>query len=159
MRRISTTCAALLRGCVDAKPRGILSLVIYGDQMTPGHPYLPAKSRTHQCVCWIFTGLPHYVIQLSGDWFVFATVRSATLDKLPGGCSQPMGMVLRSLFNPDGNSFDKDIMLPAQSDDADFVLRARLGGLLCDDKAHTHNFSFKGAAGSRIPQRGRFLPL
>ena len=59
------------------------------------------------------------------------------LEKLPGEFSQPMGMVLHTLFNSEGNSFDKGIMLHAQSDDAAFVLRARLGGLLCGDKALT----------------------
>ena len=80
---------------------------------------------------------------------MFATVRSTILEKLSGGVSQFMGMVLRSFFKADGDSFDKGIMLHAQSDDAAFVIRARLGGLLCDDKAHTQNFSLKGASGSR----------
>jgi len=61
--------------------------------------------------------------------------------------SQFMGMVLHSFFKAHGNSFDKGIMLHAPSDDAAFVIRARLGGLLCDDKAHTQNFSLKGASG------------
>ena len=143
--RISTKCAALLRRCVDAAPRGVLSLVIYGDEMTPGNPYRPEKSRTLQCVYWIFTDFPQYVLQRSGAWFVFATVRSTILEKLPGGFSQFMGMVLHSFFKAHGDSFDKGIMLP--SDDAAFVIRARLGGLLCDDKAHTQNFSLKGASG------------
>ena len=76
---------------------------------------------------------------------MFATVRSTHLEKLPGGFSQSMGMVLHSFFKADGDSFDKGIMLP--SDSAAFVIRARLGGLLCDDKAHTQNFSLKGASG------------
>ena len=50
-------------------------------------------------------------------------------------------------FKAHGDSFDKGIMLHAPSDDAAFVIRARLGGLLCDDKAHTQNFSLKGASG------------
>ena len=145
--RISTKFAALLRRCVDAAPRGVLSLVIYGDEMTPGNPYRPEKSRTLQCVYWIFTDFPQYVLQRSGAWFVFATVRSTILEKMPGGFSQFMGMVLHSFFKAHGDSFDKGIMLHAQSDDAAFVIRARLGGLLCDDKAHTQNFSLKGASG------------
>ena len=105
--RISTTFAALLRMCVDAAPRGILSLVIYGDEMTPGNPYRPEKSRTLQCVYWIFTDFPQYVLQRSGAWFVFATVRSTILEKMPGGFSQFMGMVLHSFSRHTGTRLTK----------------------------------------------------
>ena len=104
--RISTRFAALLRMCVDAAPRGILSLVIHGDEMTPGNPYRPEKSRTLQCVYWIITDFPQYVLQRSGAWFLFATVRSTIREKLPGGFAQFMGMVLHNFFKADGDSFD-----------------------------------------------------
>ena len=77
---------------------------------------------------------------------MFAAERSAILEKLPCGFSLFMGMVLHCFFTADGNSLDKGILLHAQSGDAAFVIRACLGGLLCDDKAHTQNFSLKGAS-------------
>ena len=63
---------------------------------------------------------------------MFAAERNAMLEKLLGGFSLFMGMVLQCFFTADGNSIDKGILLHAQSGDAAFVIRAPCAiGLNC----------------------------
>ena len=63
---------------------------------------------------------------------MFAAERNAILEKLLGGFSLFMGMVLQCFFTADGNSIDKGILLHAQSGDAAFVIRAPCAiGLNC----------------------------
>ena len=99
---------------------------------TPRAPCGREKSRTLQCVHSIFTDVPSYFLQRSGAWFLFAAERNAMLEKLLGGFSLFMGMVLQCFFTADGNSIDKGILLHAQSGDAAFVIRAPCAiGLNC----------------------------
>ena len=106
--------------------------MIYGDEMTPGVPCGREKSRTLQCVHSIFTDVPSCFLRRSCAWFLFAAERGAILEKLPGGFSLFMGMVLHCFFTADGNSLDKGILLHAQSGDAAFVIRAPCAiGLNC----------------------------
>jgi len=70
-------------------------VLLYIDEITPGNPLRPKKSRTTQCVYWIFADLPAYLFANTDFWFVLATVRSNIVSSWPGDVSGFMAFLMK----------------------------------------------------------------
>ena len=75
-----------------------LRLVIYADEMNPGNPFRPEKSRTLQCIYWAFADWPAHVLSRTFAWLVLCTIRSKVIEEIDGGMSYICRMVLRIFF-------------------------------------------------------------
>ena len=83
-------------------PAGAVSvcrpIVLYVDEIRPGNPLRPGKSRTTQCVYWIFADMPDRCLSDVDCWFLATTVRSSIVEKIPGKISAVMSAMLKMFF-------------------------------------------------------------
>ena len=125
-----------------------LRLVIYIDEICPGNPLRPEKSRTLQAVYWAFADWPQHVLQRTAVWPVFGTIRSTIVDKLPGRVSDLMRRILHVFFATVGPSFARGVTI-VKSGGETLIRTAIFSGFLADEKAHNQITGSKGASGTR----------
>ena len=96
LAHISTVFANMMSECnVD----GVANrLILYIDEVCPGNLLRPEKSRTLQAIYWGFLEWPQHVLQRTAAWPVFGTLRSKVVDKIAGGVSGLMALILRVFF-------------------------------------------------------------
>ena len=144
---ISVSFANLMAECCDQAGAHGLRLVIYMDEMVPGNPYRPEKSRTLQCVYYAFVDWPSHVLSRTFAWPCLCLIRASVIHKIPGGMTYIARMLLR-LFYPlgDGHSMERGILLPLG--ERSCLLKAVFAGFLCDLKGHKENTEWKGYNGN-----------
>ena len=76
-----------------------LRLVIYADEMNPGNPFRPEKSRTVQCIYWCFADWPQWMLTRTFSWPCLSVLRGDIVDGIEGGMSFLVKPILR-LFSP-----------------------------------------------------------
>ena len=123
-----------------------LRLVIYADEMCPGNPFRPEKSRTLQCIYWTFIDFPGYVLSRTFSWKVLCLIRAKIVEKVEGGMSYICRLLLRVFFPENGTSLADGIYVKVR--DATFVVSAVFAGFLCDLKGHKENLEWKGHNGN-----------
>lgn len=135
--------------CDGRCPLSEAKLLLYIDEVTPGNPLRPEKSRCTQCIYWTFADLPSHVLSHSEFWFVFTTVRSTIVNRWPGKVSGLMRHVLLRFFgDPSTPNFREGVVL--QNADRSFLFRASFAGFLSDEKALKEIFALKGASGTKF---------
>lgn len=95
---ISVAFAKLMYDCCKDNPHP-LRLVVYADEMTPGNPFRPEKTRTLQCVYWSFVDWPAHVLCRTFAWPVLCLIRTPIVESLDGGMSYICRMILRVFFS------------------------------------------------------------
>jgi hypothetical protein len=126
---------------------GRLNIVIYIDELCPGNPFRPERSRTLQACYWTVPQFPQHVLQRTSCWPTFGTLRS-TVAKNLGGVSAFARIILQtfaSMFE-DGMSFTHS---ETGSANMSFVAEFGFGGWLADEKALKEINSTKGASGTK----------
>ena len=125
-----------------------LRIVLYMDSINPGNPLRHDAGRNTECVYWTIVEFPDHVLTSASGWFVFAAIRSTTLQDWPGHYSGFMRKIVE-LFWPNRLSpnFESGILVPCI--DRSLLVRCGLGGFLADEKAHKEVFGLKGAAGTK----------
>ena len=130
-----------------AKNTAKFKWVLYCDEICPGNPLRPTKSRTTQCVYWTFTNLPAHVLVQSGLWFVFGTVRTTVVEHIPGAISGFIRKVMRIFCAEHGHSLHRGVVLKHQNQS--LLVTAEFAGFIADEKALKEIYCFKGASGSK----------
>jgi|AntRauTorckE5430_2_1112549.scaffolds.fasta_scaffold02022_2 hypothetical protein len=125
----------------------VLHLVLYMDEVNPGNPFRPEKSRTLQCIYWAFTEWPQYILQRVAAWPTFGVIRSTTVAKIPHGMATVMKHVLLTFFPPDGHSLMRGVEVHVQRSRESIIVISSFAGFLADEKAHKEVASLKGASG------------
>ena len=143
---ISESFATLMHDvCTTGRP---LRLIIYADEMNPGNPFRPEKSRTLQCVYWAFADWPAHVLSRTFAWPVLCLVRSTVVAEIEGGMSYLCRVFLRMFFPEDGHSLTRGVMLNLKGDV--FLVCGVFAGFLCDLKGHKENTEWKGTGGNVV---------
>lgn len=124
-----------------------LRVMIYIDEVCPGNPLRPSKSRTTQCIYWSIAELPSHLLVQSRMWFLFTVVRSSVVSSSTGGVSALMKHTLHTFFPSDGTGLQRGVAIV--NDNRHHLVRARFGGFVADEKALKETFSLKGASGSK----------
>lgn len=143
---ISPVFAELMATC--GTPGLPLRIVLYIDEICPGNPLRPEKSRTLQAIYWAFADWPQWVLQRTAAWPVFGTMRSSLVAKLPGKVSQLMKMVLHIFFSAVGASFTLGVTIVRAGGER-IIRTACFSGFIADEKAHNQIVGSKGASGTR----------
>lgn len=117
-------------------------LIIYIDEICPGNPLRPEKSRTLQAIYWALADWPQHVLQRTACWPVFGTIRSDLVKDLPGQVAGLMVMVLKVFFPDHGPSLSNGIYLCRGT--VRFVLKICFYGFLADEKGTQRNFVHNG---------------
>jgi len=114
LRYISTLNDAfgkVMRACIDAARGEPLTMILYLDELCPGNPYRPEKARKLQGVYWCIQEWPDWILNRSAMWPVFGVLRSATVDKMPGGIGAFYAKVLSMCFVDGHHTMDQGVQL------------------------------------------------
>ena len=140
---ISTAFATMMVDCTARAAGRGLRLVIYCDEMCPGNPFRPEKSRTLQCVYWAFVDWPAHVLSRTFAWPCLCLIRASIIAKIEGGMSYICRMLLRIFFQTgDGHSLSRGVMIPFG--ERSCLVTGTFAGFLCDLKGHKENTEWKG---------------
>jgi hypothetical protein len=132
----------LMSACLPRNMTG--HIIVYIDEICPGNPFRPEKSRTLQCVYWCFSDWPQWLISRSAAWPCFGVLRSALVGWIPGGISGLMRKILTLMFLSEHN-FDTGVLLVVDS--KRLLVRGVYDGLMADEKALKECNGLKGAQG------------
>ena len=122
-------------------------LVIYIDEVCPGNPLRPEKSRMTQAIYWTMANLPDNILVQSGMWLLFSVLRSSIVEKMPGGVSGLIRKVMHIFFGSGPRSFKLGIVLHYSG--RTVLVRGVFSGYMADEKALKEIFGLKGASGSK----------
>ena len=122
-----------------------LRLIIYADELTPGNPYRPEKSRTLMCIYWAIVDWPSWMLSRTFAWPCFSILRSTIIHSLPGGMSYLARVILRIFFPVSGDSMDSGILI--QSPSGPFIVKCKFVGWLADLVGHKEITEWKGHGG------------
>jgi hypothetical protein len=142
---ISTAFADIMSATPTSQP---LRIVIYIDEINPGNPLRPEKSRTLQAVYWCFADWPDWLLSRTAAWPTFGTLRSTVVESLPGGPSEFMKHILRVFWPPEGQSMATGFTI-VKANGERLIRSGIFGGFLCDEKAHNQVVGCKGASGTK----------
>ena len=91
----------------------MLRVVPYADNINPGNPFRPEKSRTIQCTYCCVVDWPGWLLQRSGVWPGFGFLRDSVIAKVASGLGHVMALILNTMFLPGaGPSFQTGFVLP-----------------------------------------------
>ena len=138
--------AQLMSDTVAAAPSAPLRIIVYIDEICPGNPLRPEKSRTLQCIYWAFIEWPQHVLQRMDTWPIFGVLRSKVASQLPGGISGLMIHVLRVFFSGDQSFFNGVTVVHR---DQTVLVTGIFGGFMADEKALKELFALKGSSGKK----------
>ena len=122
-----------------------MKLIIYIDEVCPGNPLRPEKSRTLQAIYWAFVDWPQWMLQRTAAWPVFGTIRSTLVKELAGGVAYLMLRILSVFFSDSGQSMERGLTIVNAKEP--LLITAVFAGFLCDEKAHNEVADTKGASG------------
>ena len=128
------------------QPGKPMTLVLYMDEITPGNPLRPEKSRTMQAIYWAFLEWPQYILQRVAAWMCFGVLRTTVAEQLAGKMSEFMKIVLHSFFPEHGPSLTSGVAIPI-GPDRTVIVTGCFGGFLADEKAHKEVACCVGASG------------
>ena len=124
----------------------VLRLVIYADELVPGNPYRPEKSRTLMCIYWAFVDWPSWLLSRTFAWPCFSIMRSAILQDIPGGMAYLARVILRVFFPHSGESMDSGVLI--QTPDGPLLIKCKFVGWLADLVGHKEITEWKGTTGN-----------
>ena len=152
MAKISDEMGNLL---FDASAGGdrALRIVLYMDSISPGSPLRPDKSRTTECLHWTILDFPGHALSSSSVWFVFSTIRRATIDDDIGGPSVFMNIVMKEFWNSDVGrpDFQRGVMVECRRGVC--LSRASFAGFLSYEKALKGVHGPQGRSGDQAMYR------
>ena len=146
LRYISTLNNAfgeVMKSCIVAGQA--LTMLLYLDELCPGNPFRPEKGRKVQGIYWCIKEWPDWILTRTAMWPVFGVIRSATIDKMPGGISAFYAKILEICFL-DGDRTMSDAIQLICNDKA-FTATFKYGGLLADEDCLKKVHDYKGAQG------------
>ena len=141
---LTITFGQMLSACIQDGTAA--HIIIYIDEVCPGNPFRPDKSRTLQCIYWCMSEWPQWLISRSAAWPCLALLRSKFVEWLPGGISGLMRVILEIMFlGP--NSLSEIGVVIQVADNMSLVIRGVFDGILADLKALKESFGWKGTSG------------
>jgi len=124
----------------------ILRLVVYTDEMIPGNPFRPERSRTLMCIYWCFVDWPAWMLSRTFAWPCLSILRSTIIDDIPGGMSYLARVILRVFFPLEGESMRTGILI--DSPVGVFCIKVTFVGWLADLVGHKELTEWKGHTGN-----------
>ena len=82
-------------------PNNAATLILYGDEMTPGNPLRADGGRELLNFYYTLLELPTFMHHRKDGWFVLASLRSSLIDDITGGVSGLLTRIMRTLFADD----------------------------------------------------------
>ena len=148
LSQIAPGFAQLMMRCIESASSGLLSIVIFVDEIRPGNVLRPDLGRATQNLFWAFAEWPEWYIKRDDAWFTFGGIRSKKLQQLGICMSSLMTRVLHVFWHPDGANFlTSGAVLVVGTTNR--IVKARFAGFLGDEKGLKEVFGSKGPGSSR----------
>ena len=130
-----------------ATSAGILSLVLYGDEFTPGNALRHDSGRQVFSFYYAFLEWPTWILHKSDAWLCFGALRTSTIENVKGGISAVFAGVLSLMFARGSANFSSGVLI--HIDGREKMARAILKGIIADEKGLKEAFDIKGASGTK----------
>ena len=140
--KVSDSFASLLRKCILNSRERSLTLLLYHDLAVPGnilHSNHPLKSHLVYCS---FAEFRHN-LSCESAWFTVAVIRNAELEKVVGGMSCVMRLLVKEI------KAQVEAGIPFHANSEVLLLQIKKYGLIADESAVKHTYECKGASGIR----------
>ena len=142
---------SLIRDTYRKRPCSIENpwqLCIYADEVTPGNVLAARTARKSWMVYGSFLEYGQTTLQREAAWTTLFAKRSTSVAELPGGISQMIALLLKSIFcNPVCNPSLGGVVLSHH--DQDIRIFFKLGMSLMDGGAHKLVLGVKGDSGNK----------
>jgi hypothetical protein len=129
-------------------PQSRWNIVVYSDEVTPGNQLKHDNKRKVQAVYWSFAELGAQWLSSELSWFVLTVVRSSVVNRMAGGMSTLLNIVLQSFFKQPHDLFDNGIVLHTVAGRS--MLFATLGCMISDESAIKQSWACKGSSGTML---------
>ena len=125
-----------------------LSIIVYGDEMTPGNPLRPDKGR--EAWQWSFSILefPNHVLHSHAGWIHITTMRSSVLTGLTGQVPMLAKSILFILFLGHHNLANGFYV--KRPGGGMRPVKCKFFGFLADEKGLKEFYCLKGAGGFKV---------
>ena len=132
---------------VPSSPTSPWHIVLAHDEVTPGSVLRPHNKRKFISFYMAFLQFGHAALRPDCCWFPLGLIRSTVLNKVDGGVSCALRMMLRAMLLQDGGNFVDGVVLHLDAGPTMFFaqFRSHLG----DEAALSRGLSCKGASGMR----------
>jgi hypothetical protein len=144
---MSTVFGDMLGRMIDESGTQPLRMLLYGDEMTPGNPLRSDKGRELFNWYYAFLEMPPWLLQRKDGWFLFGSIRSTLLAKLPGGVSEMVKRLLKVVLIDGIANSTQGFFVVVQNRKR--LLRASFSGFLADEKGLKEILDIKGASGTK----------
>jgi hypothetical protein len=146
LSQISTEFSDLMRDIISklnsASPA--LNILLYIDECRPGNVLRPDKGRALQHILWTFVEFPEWLTVRDQGWFTFGCIRTSAIATLPSHISCLMKHVVHSFLN-----FGTTGGMVASPTSGPLLFKAKLAGVLGDEKGLKEVFGSKGPGGTK----------
>ena len=119
-----------------------LSVVVYGDEMTPGNPLRPDAGREAWQWSFSFLEFPNHVLHSHSGWIHMTTLGTSMLKTIVGGVPLLAKSILSILFVNKTNL--KDGFMIKRPDGSLRHIAGKFIGFLADEKGLKTNYCIKG---------------
>ena len=137
--------ALLMHNALDAC-RGCLSLLLYGDDLTPGNPLRVDGGRKVFAFYYAFLQWPNWMLHRQDTWLCFGTLRVNIIETVRGGVSAVFASILRTMFVTGPANFTSGFFIVGRRG-AEILCRASFKGIIADEKGLKEAWGIKGASG------------
>ena len=146
---------AVIHQYTSARPRfgdmlrgaGSVRIAFYMDETTPGNVLRPDHGRSLACFYWTLMELPSWFRSRHCGWFYFGLFPLSLVEHVAGGYSFLFAFMVKTFFGKGLLAWDFDRTgICCKSSGGDFILKARFGALLSDEKAMKELWCTKGAS-------------
>lgn len=127
----------LMVGIMATRGSEHLGIVIFMDECTPGNVMRPDNGRELQHVLWTLVEFPDWLSVRDEGWFTFGCCRSSLVDRV--GVSRFLKHVVKAF-----NQFASTGSIVCGK-----IVKAKIVGILGDEKGMKEGFSSKGASATR----------
>ena len=111
---------------------GVLSILLYGDDLTPGNPLRHDHGRKVFTFYYSFLQLPAWLLHRQEGWFCFASLRVDVIDNVRGGVSAVFAEILKLMFTAKpANLSDGSFIFSAG---VEVMMKATFKGIIADEK-------------------------
>lgn len=128
---------------------GMMNIVINMDEAKPGNPLRPDHGRATNNIFWVFSEFPEWLLRREFAWFTFGTLRSTIVDKLVGGVSELMKIILHVFWSPSSHNFQSGGGLFRRVSGEHTIVKATLEGFLADELGLKEIYGTKSSGGTK----------
>ena len=126
---------------------GMLSLLLYWDELVPSNPLRPDEARKVFAVYYAFLEWPAWMLHNSDAWILFGALKTKVVHNVRGGVSAVVASIIRLTFVTRPANFTSGVFIDHRNGSK--LVQATLKGIIADELGLKGAFDLKGASGTK----------